>query len=79
MGLWVVTEACRERERYEELNKHFFLPLLRVQGKKEEEQCRSKRHSSVLLFFFNMKRRRFGQNAPFHLNMAPHVNFQISP
>jgi hypothetical protein len=30
-------------------------------------------------FFFNMKRRRFGQNAPFHLNMAPHVNFQISP
>jgi hypothetical protein len=26
-----------------------------------------------------MKRCRFGQNTPFHLNKAPHVNFQISP
>jgi hypothetical protein len=29
----------------------------------------------------NMKRRRFGQNMPFHLNeiWRQHVNFQISP
>jgi len=27
-----------------------------------------------------MKRRRFGENAPFHLNVAPErANFQISP
>jgi hypothetical protein len=35
-----------ERERQEELkrkkNKCFILPLLHVQGKKKEEQCRSK-------------------------------------
>ena len=56
-----------EKSRGEKL----LLPLpMRVQGKKKEEQCLSKRHRSVI-FFFNMKRRRFGQNAPFHLNMAP--------
>jgi hypothetical protein len=35
-----------------------------------------------LLFFFliYMKRRRFGENAPFHLNMAPEfANVHISP
>jgi hypothetical protein len=28
----------------------FFLPLLHVQGRKKEEQCRSKRHRSDLFF-----------------------------
>jgi hypothetical protein len=59
LGFGFLTEACgereRERERHEELkkkNKTFFLPLLHVQGKKKEEQCRSKQHRSVLSLFF---------------------------
>jgi hypothetical protein len=50
-------------------------------GKKKDEQCRSKRHRSFFFFFIKcMKRRRFGENAPFHLNVAPErANFQISP
>jgi hypothetical protein len=40
-------------------------------------------NDTVLLFFFFlecMKRRRFGENAPFHLNVAPErAKFQISP
>jgi len=56
---------------------------LRDRGE-EDEQCRSKRHRSALsLFFFFlecMKRRRFGEKAPFHLNVAPkRAKFQISP
>jgi hypothetical protein len=43
------------RERQEELKrkktKVFILPLLHVQGKKKEEQCRSKRHCFALFFF----------------------------
>jgi hypothetical protein len=74
LGFGFLTEACgvRERERHEELkkkNKSFFLPLVHVQGKKKEEQCHSKRHRFVLslfLYLFSMKR-RFGQNASFHL------------
>jgi hypothetical protein len=53
------------------------LPLLHVQGKEKGEQCRSKRHYSA--FFFNMKRRCFIQNAPFHLKVAPTFVSQISP
>jgi hypothetical protein len=35
----------------------------------------------LFLFFFEcMKRRRFGENAPFHLNVAPErAKFQINP
>jgi len=43
------------RERQEEVKKKktkIYLPLLHVQGKKEEEQCRSKRHCFVPSFFF---------------------------
>jgi len=68
-GMW--------REREVKKAKLFFLPLLHVQGKKKEEQCRSKQHRSGIilsLFFFNMKRRRFGQNAPFHLNKTRRQN-----
>jgi len=32
----------------EEENKSVYLPLLHVQGKEKEEQCRSKRHCSSL-------------------------------
>jgi len=59
-------------------------PLQCLGGKKKEEQCRSKRHRSapsLFPFFFEcMKRRRFGENAPFHLNVASEcAKFQISP
>jgi len=57
---------------------------LRDRGKKMNS-VGSKRHRSALSFFFFfvfecMKRRRFGENAPFHLNVAPkRAKFQISP
>jgi hypothetical protein len=58
-----LAEACGE-----EINgkyNNFYLPLLHVQGKKKEEQCRP--NDTVLLFFLkkSMKRRRFGQNVSF--------------
>ena len=58
-----------------------FFPAAMFGGKKKEEQCRSKRHRSALFFFFEcMKRRRFGENAPFYLYVAPErTNVQISP
>jgi len=51
-GAWGI--AREEGERQEELKKKkqkLYLPLLHIQGKKEE-QCRSKRHCFVLFFFF---------------------------
>jgi hypothetical protein len=57
---------------------------LRDRGKKMNSVVQN---DTVLLFFFFfffvfecMKRRRFGENAPFHLNVAPkRAKFQISP
>jgi hypothetical protein len=67
-GMW------REREAKKKQNFSFF-PCCTFRGKKKEEQCRSKRHcSGFFFFFFNMKRRRFGQNAPFHLNKTRRQN-----
>jgi len=59
----------------------FFPAAMFGGGEKKEEQCHSKRHRSALFFLIKcMKRRRFGENAPFHLNVAPaRANFQISP
>jgi hypothetical protein len=37
-------------------------------SKEEEKNYIFPRDFVVLFLFFNMKRRRFGQNAPFHLN-----------
>jgi hypothetical protein len=58
-----------------------FFPASCSGGKKKEEQCHSKRHRSALFFLIKcMKWRRFGENASFHLNVAPErANFQISP
>jgi hypothetical protein len=73
----------REAAHVKKKNPPFcFLPLLHVHGRKKEEQCRSKRHRSDLLlllffFFFGMKRRRFRQNAPFHLSPARRQNASI--
>jgi hypothetical protein len=62
--------------------------------KKEEENCLpspaarpgegerrtvSLKMTLFCLFFLNMKRRRFIQNVPFHLNVTPTYFFQISP
>jgi hypothetical protein len=52
---------------------------LRDRGKKMNSVVQN---DTVLLFFLFecMKRRRFGENAPFHLNVAPEcAKFQISP
>ena len=70
--------ACGERERREDLKKKtkvFLLPLLHAWGEEERGIVSFKTtpfRSSLFcfLFFFNMKRRRFGQNASFHLNGA---------
>jgi len=52
----VFWQGMRSRERqhtWRRKNPPFcFLPLLHVHGRKKEEQCRSKRHRSDLLFFF---------------------------
>jgi hypothetical protein len=89
-GAWSVVGQCvwsvgsrRERAR-QNSNKSLFFPSSPLQcsgGKKKEEQCHSKRHRSAPFFLIKcMKRRRFGENAPFHLNVAPErANFQISP
>jgi hypothetical protein len=83
-GRWALGEGGTGKNS----NKSPFFPSSPLQclgGKKKEEQCRSKRHRSApsLFFFFFfecMKRRRFGENAPFHLNVAPEcAKFQISP
>ena len=42
--------AGRERRSSKKEKKKFFLPLLHIQGKKKEEQCRSKRHYFVPFF-----------------------------
>jgi len=71
---------AREGSKIQTKAAFFLLPRCMIGGKKKEEQCRSKRHRSALFFFECMKRRRFGENAPFHLNVAPErVKFQISP
>jgi hypothetical protein len=52
-------------------------------GGEEERGTVSFKTTLFCSFFFLikcMKRRRFGENAPFHLNVAPaRANFQISP
>jgi len=51
LRVWQSTRGGRWAWRIkEEKNKSFFLPLLRVQGKKKAEQCCSKRHRSALFF-----------------------------
>jgi len=72
---------ARGRKRQGEENKTF-LPLLHAQGKKKKKQCRLKTAPfHLLLFFQRMKRRRFSQNAPFHLNenWRQSARFHVSP
>jgi hypothetical protein len=60
----------RERKKQGE-EKKISLPLLYVQGKKKKKQCRLKMTPFRFPLFLSeecMKRRRFSQNTPFHLN-----------
>jgi hypothetical protein len=61
----------------------FFLPLLQCLGEEERGTVSFKTtpfSSSFFFFFLIMKRRRFGENALFHLKVAPErAKFQISP
>ena len=57
---------------------------LHVRGEEERGTVSFKTTPFCSFFFFFfiqcMKRRRFGENAPFHLNVVPErANFQISP
>jgi len=61
-------------ERGQKKTKLFFLPLLHVQGEEERGTVSFKTTLFWFFFFFNMKRRRFGQNAPFHLNKTRRQN-----
>jgi hypothetical protein len=61
----------------------FLLPRCNVRGEEERGTVSFKTTPFCSFLFFLikcMKRRRFGENAPFHLNVAPErANFQISP
>jgi hypothetical protein len=73
---------ARGRKRQGE-EKKTSLPLLHVQGKKKKKHCRLKTAPFHLSFFFFqlMKRRRFSQNAPFHLNenWRQSARLQVNP
>jgi len=79
-GRW----APGERVAGKNSKKSFTFPSspLRDRGKKMNSVVQNDTVLLFLLFFFLecMKRRRFEENAPFHLNVAPkHAKFQISP
>jgi hypothetical protein len=50
-----------------------------MSGGRRKKNSVAQNDTVLPLFFFYMKRRRFIQNAPFHLNVAPANVFQISP
>jgi hypothetical protein len=80
-GRWAPGESGRQKIK----KKQPFFPSspLRDRGKKMNSVVQNDTVLLFLLFFFFfecMKRRRFGENAPFHLNVAPkRAKFQISP
>ena len=64
--------AFGERGRGEKQgSESFFFPCLARPGEEEDPHCRSKQHRLGLFIYLFlkqwMKRRRFTQNAPFHL------------
>jgi hypothetical protein len=50
-----------------------------MSGGRRKKNSVAQNDTVLPLFFFYMKQRRFIQNAPFHLNVAPANVFQISP
>jgi hypothetical protein len=67
------------RQKFKKKQPFFPSSPLRDRGKKMNSVVQN---DTVLLFFFFLmfEKRRFGENAPFHLNVAPkRAKFQISP
>ena len=60
--------------------KLFFL-CCTPKGRRRRNSAASKRHRFIFFFFQRMKRRRFSQNAPFHLNenWRQSARFHVSP
>jgi hypothetical protein len=65
--------ATRERQEELKRKKQKFHSSPAARPREEERGTVSLKTTLFCSFFFlkSMKRRRFGQNAPFHLNMAP--------
>ena len=84
VGLRVLAEHAG-RERQEELKrkqqKLFFFPCCTSRGRRKGNSV--VQNDTVLSFFFfiffYMKRCRFGQNVPFHLNVGPEYLFPNQP
>jgi len=66
----------RERGRNKRKRTKTSLPLLRVQGKKEEEQCRLKRHCFVFPPFFFLK---MHETASFFLKRVVSFRWKLAP
>jgi len=80
VGRWAQGERGTSKIKQ---NFFFLLPRCMFGGKEERGTVpfKTKPFSPFCFFLIKcMKRRRFGENAPFHLNVAPErANFQISP
>jgi hypothetical protein len=68
VGLRVLAGHAAGRSK-EEKTKAYIFPCCMSRGRRRRNSVAQ--NDTVLFFFFlNMKRRRFGQNTPFHLNMV---------
>jgi hypothetical protein len=74
-------DFCRARGSQELMKKEEenCLPSPAARPGEGERRTVSLKTTLFCLFFFYMKRRRFIQNTPFNLNVAPSNVFQISP
>jgi hypothetical protein len=66
-GMW------REREAKKKNKTFLSSPAARSGGRRKRNSV-VQNDTVLVFFFFNMKRRRFGQNAPFHLNKTRRQN-----
>jgi len=71
LRVWQSTRGGRWAWRIKEEKNKKFLSSPAARPGEEEGGTMLLKTTPFCSFFFNMKRRRFGQNAPFHLNMAP--------
>jgi hypothetical protein len=69
VGLRVLARHTVGRSKKEK-TKAFIFPCCTSRGRRRRNNV-AQNDTVLFSLFFNMKRRRFGQNAPFHLNMAP--------
>jgi hypothetical protein len=66
-------QACGVRERPKKNKTFLSSPAARSGGRRKRNSV-VQNDTVLVFFFFNMKRRRFGQNAPFHLNKTRRQN-----